>query len=111
MQQMEAEKLLLKAGEAAAFLRAIAHEHRLAILCCLESGALSVGDIAAQLDISQPKVSQHLMRLRAEHLVKNRRDGTTIYYELASKPARAIVGTLKEAFCPPDAAPRRTRKR
>lgn len=106
----EVEELLERAGEAAAFLRAIAHEHRLAILCCLESGPLSVGDIADQLDLSQPKVSQHLMRLRAEHLVTTQRDGTTIFYELSSQPARSIVGALKQAFCPPVAAAKKTRR-
>ncbi|WP_374380796.1 ArsR/SmtB family transcription factor [Dongia sp.] len=93
--------LLEKAGEAAALLRALAHEHRLAILCTLEGGAMSVGDIAATLGEPQPKISQHLMRLRAEKLVRTRRDGTTIHYEIASDTARAIAGVLKEAFCPP----------
>ncbi|WP_374654263.1 ArsR/SmtB family transcription factor [Dongia sp.] len=93
--------LLAKAGEAAAFLRALAHEHRLAILCVLEDGPMSVGDIALALDLAQPKVSQHLMRLRAEGLVATKRDGTSIYYEAASAPAREIAGVLKAAFCPP----------
>lgn len=93
--------LLEKAAEAASFLRALAHEHRLAILCSLEGGALSVGEIAAALGEPQPKISQHLMRLRAEKLVCTRRDGTTIHYEIASDTARAIAGVLKDAFCPP----------
>jgi DNA-binding transcriptional ArsR family regulator len=93
--------LLAKAAEAAAFLRALAHEHRLAILCTLEAGPLSVGEIAGQLGLAQPKVSQHLMRLRGEGLVAARRDGTSIFYEVASDPAREIAGVLKAAFCPP----------
>lgn len=93
--------LMAKASEAAAFLRALAHEHRLAILCCLEDGPRKVGDIALMLDMAQPKVSQHLMRLRAEGLVATERDGTSIYYSIASKPAQEIAGVLKKAFCPP----------
>jgi DNA-binding transcriptional ArsR family regulator len=93
--------LLAKAAEAAEFLRALAHEHRLAILCCLEDGPRSVGEIAEMLDLAQPKVSQHLMRLRAEGLVATQREGTTIYYEAASETAREIAAVLKAAFCPP----------
>ncbi len=92
--------LLAKAAEAAAFLRALAHEHRLAILCCLEDGPRKVGDIALMLDMAQPKVSQHLMRLRAEGLVTTERDGTSIYYSIASKLAQEIAGVLKKTFCP-----------
>jgi DNA-binding transcriptional ArsR family regulator len=99
----ETSDLLAKAAEAAAFLRALAHEHRLAILCTLEAGPLSVGEIAGQLGLAQPKVSQHLMRLRSEGLVAARREGTSIFYEVASDPAREIAGVLKAAFCPPQA--------
>jgi ArsR family transcriptional regulator len=93
--------MLAKAASAAAFLRALAHEHRLAILCILEAGPHRVGDISQALDLTQPKVSQHLMRLRAEGLVATERDGTSIYYRIASKPALEIAGVLKKAFCPP----------
>lgn len=99
------QALLAKAGEAAEFLRSLAHEHRLAILCALEGGPLSVGELAAELDLAQPKVSQHLMRLRAQGLVAATRDGTTLHYRVTSATARAIAALLKAAFCPP--APRR----
>ncbi|MDY0872230.1 ArsR/SmtB family transcription factor [Dongia rigui] len=97
----EADDLLAKAAEAASFLRGLAHEHRLAILCTLAAGPLCVGDIGAALGMAQPKVSQHLMRLRAEGLVATERDGTSIYYRIASKPALEIAGVLKKTFCPP----------
>jgi len=97
----EPTDFLAKAGEAAAFLRSLAHEHRLAILCVLEDGPLNVGEIALALDLAQPKVSQHLMRLRAEGLVTTERAGTTIHYSVTSEPARAIAAVLKAAFCPP----------
>ncbi len=97
----KATDLLAKASDAASVLRSLAHEHRLAILCVLEDGPLSVGEIALALDLAQPKVSQHLMRLRAEGLVATERAGTTIHYRVTSDPARAIAAVLKAAFCPP----------
>lgn len=100
----DSSTFLAQAGAAADFLRSLAHEHRLAILCTLEDGPLSVGDIAAQLGLAQPKVSQHLMRLRVQGLVAATRAGTTLHYRATSETARAIATVLKAAFCPP--APR-----
>ncbi|MBI2256241.1 MAG: helix-turn-helix transcriptional regulator [Proteobacteria bacterium] len=97
----DVDDLLAKAAQAASFLRGLAHEHRLAILCVLATGPHCVGDIGAALGLAQPKVSQHLMRLRADGLVASERDGTSIYYSIASKPAQEIAGVLKKAFCPP----------
>jgi DNA-binding transcriptional ArsR family regulator len=54
------------------------------------------------LDVRQPTVSQQLARLRAEGLVAPRRDGKTIYYTLASEPARCIINALYQAFCGPN---------
>ena len=91
--------MLDRAGEAADFLRSLANEHRLAILCALEGGAQSVGDLAELLGLSQPNVSQHLSRLKAQGLVKAKREGTTIYYSAGSGAAGAIVQVLKAEFC------------
>ena len=39
-----------------------------------------------------------------EKLVAARREGQTIWYRIASEPARAVVGTLYSAFCGSGAA-------
>jgi DNA-binding transcriptional ArsR family regulator len=44
-------------------------------------------------------VSQQLARLRADGLVSTRRDGKTIYYDLASEEARVVIGTIYDVFC------------
>lgn len=93
--------MLAKAAEAAAFLRSLAHEHRLAILCALIDGRRSVGDLAAGLGLAQPKVSQHLAILRAQGLVSATRQGTSQLYAVADDTARDIVASLQAAFCPP----------
>jgi DNA-binding transcriptional ArsR family regulator len=99
--------LSASAAEAAAFLRTMASEHRLAILCALDGGARSVGDLAEMVGASQPNVSQHLAKLKALRLVDARRDGTTIRYSLASKDAAAIIAILHRRYC----ADRPARKR
>ncbi len=97
----------VSAAEAAQFLRTMANENRLAILCALGEGARSVGELADLLGASQPNVSQHLAKLKALQLVAARREGTTILYSLASKEAAAIIAILHRRYC----ADRPARKR
>lgn len=87
------------AAEAAEFLRVMANENRLAILCALGEGARSVGELAELLGASQPNVSQHLAKLKSLQLVAARRDGTTMRYSLASKDAAAIIAILHRRYC------------
>ena len=91
--------LSASAAQAAEFLRTMANENRLAILCALGEGARSVGELAELLGASQPNVSQHLAKLKALQLVDARRDGTTIRYSLASKDASAIIAILHRRYC------------
>lgn len=87
------------AQHAAAFLKTLAHEGRLMILCHLGSGEKSVGELEGLLSIRQAAVSQMLARLREEGLVKTRRDGKTIYYSLANEDTSRVIGLLYEIFC------------
>ena len=86
-------------GEAAAFLKTLANEHRLFILCQLAEGEKSVTELENLLGIRQPNLSQQLARLRAEKLVKTRRESKQIYYALDSVEARILIDTLYELFC------------
>ena len=90
------------AREASEFLKALAHEGRLMILCDLLRGEKSVGELEALLSRRQSTVSQQLARLRLEGLVSTRRDGQTVYYSIASDRARSIIGALYASFCAPD---------
>jgi DNA-binding transcriptional ArsR family regulator len=87
------------AERAAEFLKALAHQSRLMILCILAEGEKSVGELEELLSLRQPTVSQQLARLRTDGLVATRRDGKTIYYSLASEDARTIVGAVYDVFC------------
>jgi DNA-binding transcriptional ArsR family regulator len=55
---------------------AVAQPKRREILRLLSAGELSAGAIAAQFDITQPAVSQHLKVLKETGLISERRDGT-----------------------------------
>ena len=90
------------AATAAAYLKTLAHEGRLMILCHLGSGEKSVGELEQLLEIRQAAVSQMLARLRDENLVKTRRDGKTVYYALADGRTEAVIGLLHSLYCSDD---------
>jgi DNA-binding transcriptional ArsR family regulator len=95
----ETERMAVKAKRAADFLKALAHESRLMILCILAEGEKSVTELEHMLALRQPTVSQQLARLRGDGLVATRRDGKTIYYHLANDDARIIIGAVYDVFC------------
>ncbi len=97
-----ADEMAESAQSAAAYLKTLAHEGRLMILCHLGSGEKSVGELEDLLSIRQAAVSQMLARLRDEGLVAPRRDGKTIYYSLADDNTVQVIGLLYNLFCKED---------
>ncbi|MDO5658223.1 MAG: metalloregulator ArsR/SmtB family transcription factor [Paracoccus sp. (in: a-proteobacteria)] len=87
------------AVEATTFLKALAHEGRMMILCHLAGGEKSVGQLEALLDQRQAAVSQQLARLRAEGLVACRRDGKARVYSLADHRVTEVMAVLYRLFC------------
>lgn len=94
-----AEKMQTESESAAAFLKALAHEGRLLILCHLNTGEKSVTELEHLLGQRQAAVSQQLARLRIEGLVRARRDGKTIYYSIGDTRAQRMISLLYEMFC------------
>lgn len=89
------------AAEAARFLRVLANEHRLLVLChLLVFGEMTVTDLAERLDLSQSALSQHLARLREDGLVTFRREAQTLHYRVCDARAERVLAVLKDIFCP-----------
>ncbi|MBI1876318.1 MAG: winged helix-turn-helix transcriptional regulator [Acidobacteria bacterium] len=63
-------------------LVALADPTRRALLDMLRGRPLPVGELARQLPVSRPAVSQHLKALKAAHLVHEHRQGTRHYFSL-----------------------------
>ena len=98
-------KAMMDSAEAASdFLKALANENRLLLLCLLAEGEKSVTELESILALRQPTVSQQLARLRADQLVNFRRDGKIIYYSLANDDVRRVIDMLYDMFCPPSGA-------
>lgn len=90
---------LMDTEQASVFLKAIAHEGRLSILCRLAQGEASVSDLEELLNARQAAVSQQLARLRQDGLVCTRRQGKAIYYSLEPESIRPNIEGLFRTFC------------
>lgn len=72
-------------------LRALADPIRREILNLLKSGTMSAGDIAARFDVTGASVSRHLSVLKEADLIRDRREGKFIYYELNASVLEEIL--------------------
>jgi DNA-binding transcriptional ArsR family regulator len=108
--KMNIDVMEAAADSASDLLKALANRHRLLIVCQLIDGERSVGDLATFLGLRDSTVSQHLALLRKDGLVSARRDAQTIYYSIASDPAREILTALYRVYCTPAASKAAQRK-
>ncbi|WP_372840210.1 ArsR/SmtB family transcription factor [Phaeovulum sp.] len=92
-------EMMGRAQLASTFLKALAHEGRLMILCYLTSGEKSVTELENLLESRQAAVSQQLARLRLEGLVTCRREGKAMYYSLSDPKAEQVVALVYDLFC------------
>ncbi|WP_417829100.1 ArsR/SmtB family transcription factor [Thalassospira sp.] len=96
---MELNNLEEKAEQASTLLKAMSNQSRLLILCQLNEGEKSVGELERIVGLSQSALSQHLARLRRDKLVQTRREAQTIYYSLNGDDALRVIETLYGLYC------------
>ncbi|MCD7059355.1 ArsR/SmtB family transcription factor [Pelagibacterium xiamenense] len=92
-----------KVDEASAFLKKLANRDRLLVVCALVEGERSVRELEDLLDIRQPGLSQQLAELRAAGMIAGRKEGKAVFYSLADPKVKAIIGTMYDLFCGPNA--------
>ena len=78
--------------------KTLADPTRLMILNELKRGEMSVGQLTANLRLPQSSISRHLAVLRERTVVTTRRDGTTIYYSLASPKIAQACELVREVL-------------
>lgn len=88
----------LNAERAAQVLKALSNPRRLLVLCALCRGEKCVGDLEEIVGISQSALSQHLAKLREDHLVKTRREAQTIYYSVDNAAVENLLTCLNGIF-------------
>jgi DNA-binding transcriptional ArsR family regulator len=72
-------------ANASELLGALSHPTRQAIIDLLRQSPFTVGELATQLPVTRPAVSQHLQALKSAGLVKEERRGTRHYFRLDPK--------------------------
>src|SRR3546814_11514478 len=92
--------LLQAAGKASTLLKAMGNERRLAVLCHLSVREHSVTELCRLVGLSQSALSQHLAKLRRDHLVTTRRSAQTVYYSVASPEVAPLLRSLSQVFAP-----------
>jgi len=96
---MDPKRMVAHAEEAADFLKALANDQRLAILCTLLEGPMAVGQINERVELSQSALSQHLAVLRDSNLVNTEKQSQTVYYSLHDDKTRRLLELLHDCFC------------
>lgn len=93
------QRMQLAAAEASRFLRSLANEDRLLLLCQISQGEASVMTLEQLTGIRQPSLSQQLGVLRKEGLVASRREGKFVFYRIADPKVLAMLQSLYQIFC------------
>src|SRR5712692_8355532 len=75
--------------------KALASPHRLELLDVLAQCERTVEALAQETGMSVANASQHLQVLRSARLVETRREGTSIYYRLASESVSMLWLSLR----------------
>ena len=82
--------------QAAALFRALGDTSRLRLLERLAGGEYCVTELAAEFDEGISTISQRLKILRAEGIVRRRREGKHIYYSLRDHHISALIASAIE---------------
>ena len=72
-------------------MKALSDPTRREILSALKEGSLSAGEISDRFPMSGAAVSRHLSILREADLIRDRREGKFIYYELNASVLEEIL--------------------
>jgi ArsR family transcriptional regulator len=94
----DSEEVFEKAAEV---FRVMSAPMRLRIISALCSAEKNVGELLAEIDTTQPNMSQHLNTLYQAGVVGKRRDGVQIYYRIINEQVvtlcRAVCGQIESA--------------
>ena len=88
----ESEEVFEKAAD---LFRVMSAPMRLRIISALCNGEKNVGELLAEIDTTQPNMSQHLNTLYQAGVLGKRREGVKIYYRIINDR----VVTLCRAVC------------
>ena len=77
-------------------LRALSDPIRREILNLLKGGRMSAGDIVDHFDVTGASISRHLSVLKEADLIRDKREGKFIFYELNASVLEEILLWIAE---------------
>lgn len=83
----------------ATLLKSISHPYRLQILCLLQAGEMTVGEISRAINSTDANVSQHLAILRNQGIVGSRKQANFIYNRIIDARVTKLIETMQGLFC------------
>jgi DNA-binding transcriptional ArsR family regulator len=75
--------------------KAVGHANRLELLEFVAQGPRGVDELAAMTRLSVANASKHLQELRQAGLVKARKEGVRVFYEVAGSDVVDLLGALR----------------
>lgn len=72
-------------------MKALSDPIRREILNLLKSGTMSAGDIVEHFNVTGASISRHLSVLKEADLIRDKREGKFIYYELNASVLEEIM--------------------
>jgi ArsR family transcriptional regulator len=79
----------------AGFFRLLGHPVRIRVLELLQDSPRPVRELLAEIEIEPSHLSQQLALLRRHGIVRSRRDGSTVVYEIASGDVADLLRTAR----------------
>lgn len=80
------------------FCKFMANPKRIEILFMLGEKEMCVDEIASQMNVRVPNISQHLAIMRERGVVEVRREGTKMYYKLANPKTLEACIIMRDAM-------------
>ena len=77
-------------------LKALADPTRREILSLLKGGKMSAGEICAHFPVTAASISRHLSLLKEADLIRDKRDGKFIFYELNASVLEEILWWISD---------------
>ena len=88
----------------AELFRLLGEPNRLRLVVACLDGPRTVGDLTAEVGVSQSLVSQHLRLLRAGRLLKQTRSGRNMFYALPDCHVRSMLTNMMDHVLEPEEA-------
>ena len=87
-----------KYEEIADVMKSFSNKNKLAILCFLWEEEKNVSTIIKCSNISQSQVSQYLLKMKLEKILKSEKKWKEVFYSIADKKILKLIKTMKNIF-------------